>query len=105
MNQFVHCFVTRDLHSLGEFAHFLQRKFPFRNHRKQQHKPVGPANRSRANPSTTPWFFLNSSRGLYRHPYDSGDLAPLSPRCTNRKPLIFGFPVVSSTASHSTQPA
>jgi hypothetical protein len=41
MNQLVRCFVTRDLHSLGEFDLFPQRKFPFSNHRKQQHKPVG----------------------------------------------------------------
>jgi hypothetical protein len=41
MNQLVRCFVTRDLHSLGKLDQFLQWKFPFSNHRKQQHKPVG----------------------------------------------------------------
>jgi hypothetical protein len=39
-----------------------------------------------------PRFFLNSSPGLYRHPYGSGDLALVLRRCTNRKPLTFGFP-------------
>ena len=35
VNHFVHCFVTRNLHSLGEFDQFLHRKFTFSNHRKQ----------------------------------------------------------------------
>src|SRR5580692_3969255 len=52
-----------------------------------------------------PRFFLNSSRGLYRHPHGSGDPAAVLRRCTNRKPLTFGFPLVSSAASHSTHPA
>jgi hypothetical protein len=40
MSQFVHCFVAWNLHSLSEFDQLFRWKFTFRNHRKQQHKPV-----------------------------------------------------------------
>src|SRR5258708_39037405 len=51
-----------------------------------------------------PRFSLNSSRGLYWQPYGSSHLGLVLRRCTNCKPLTFSFPLVSSAASHSTQP-